>query len=74
MSGPGLRPGPDPGEAPPKIWGDLTPVTTSITRIVLCMVGSTAAPQMIRAVGLTVFCTTSAASVSYTHLTLPTKA
>jgi len=32
-----------------------------MTRIVLCIVGSTAAPQMIRAVGLIAFWTTSAA-------------
>ncbi len=50
-----------PRRGAPKIWGDLTPVTTSMTRIVLCIVGSTAAPQMMRAVGLIAFWTTSAA-------------
>src|SRR2546426_3829252 len=47
------------GSVRPRICFDFTPVATSITRSVCSRVGSTVAPQMIRAVGETFCCTTS---------------
>src|SRR5467141_1649029 len=48
------------GSRLPTICFDFTPVATSITRKVCSRLGSTVAPQMIRAVGETFDCTTSA--------------
>src|SRR5882762_2087631 len=48
------------GSRLPTICFDFTPVATSITRKVCSKLGSTVAPQMIRAVGETFDCTTSA--------------